>query len=171
MAPITATKDRQFAFILSGEEHQMLTALADAGEVSAAEWLREAIRTAHSKGDLESMAQKVQRMGRAVETEHAGFMERWRRVTAVEGSNVLPSRRTLKGWLADLNKLNDTRDGKGWRPMRTAIEKYEALLERASNETDYVEILKYQNDLETKVFRHLQFLIDEWLDEARAEER
>src|ERR1700722_4027384 len=102
MAPVTSSKDRQFAFILSAEEHQMLTQLADAGEVSAAEWLRSAIRSARSKGELEPLAQKIQRMGEAVEDEPVGFMEGWKRVTAVDG-NVLPSWRTLKGLLADLN--------------------------------------------------------------------
>jgi hypothetical protein len=45
-------KDTQFSFVLSAEDREKLHALADRARMSASEWLRHAVRTAHQKGRL-----------------------------------------------------------------------------------------------------------------------
>jgi len=48
VAPTTDAKPKQFAFIMSTEEHEMLQELAEADGRSASGWLRQAIRVAHA---------------------------------------------------------------------------------------------------------------------------
>jgi hypothetical protein len=94
---------RQFNFVLEAEEHKMLTELAETGEVSASEWLRQAIRQAHATSGLETMPQKIERRVRDVEQAHADFLERCTK--AAERTGRVPVAAVLIQRLQDLKKM------------------------------------------------------------------
>jgi hypothetical protein len=82
MSPVTADLSRQFAFILSAEEHRMLGTLAEHAGQSQAEWVRTKIRDAFAAGKFESDEQTVGRLWEAFVIEHDRFLDRFKAMVA-----------------------------------------------------------------------------------------
>src|SRR5579859_6219745 len=74
MPPVTSSKEKQFAFILSSDEHLMLAHLAEARGVAASEWLRTSIREAFARDGLEKPGQRLRRVWGEICEEHALYL-------------------------------------------------------------------------------------------------
>jgi hypothetical protein len=164
MSPVSSVKDRQFAFVLRAEEHEMLTKLADAAEVSAAEWLRETIRTAFQDGPLETLAQRISRVRDSFVVEHSGLVERMH----LRMSKRLPppDYPVLKHRLNDLRDLAK-RTGAGGASLDAYVTKYEGALYRAVTRRE--EPACAEKELQ-EAFDNVWLLLDDWKERSRAED-
>jgi hypothetical protein len=163
MSPVSSIKDRQFAFVLTAEEHDMLTKLADVGEVSASEWLRGQIRAEFGKGLLATLSQRISRTRDAFAQEHREYL---RRVGERASMGLrAPEHLVLNQRVEELRALVKAQGSSALNFDRYAG-KYEAAVHRATRQGHEP---ADEKELQA-AFDMVWMLLDDWKERSRAAE-
>ena len=160
--PAPPSSARQVVLVLEPDEHRMLAVLAERNELSAGEWLRQAIREAHRIGGLESLSQRIERTWEALELEHGDYMRRCK--LAYERQAPRPPAKALERRIEDMLGLVESLAEKK-SDMRSCLSAYRSAVARTLPGVNPPERLA--KELQEK-FAELWFSVDEWLDDARA---
>lgn len=141
----------------------MLTQVADDDEVSASEWLREAIRESYQKRGLERLPQQIRRAASAFATAHSDYLQRWKRVSE-NGGNMAPPAKFIGKSVEKLREFVETKT-KGKRDLVDSVKDYSSKLHGAHHHDP----AKGQKALQES-FEWVLSSLDAWLDAALADE-
>ena len=154
---------RQVPLSLDAGEHRMLTELAEKGELSPAEWLRQAIREAYEAGGLERLPQRIKRTWDALELEHGDYMRRCK--LAYERQAPRPPANALERRIDGMLELVESMAEKK-SDMKSCLSAYRSAVARTLPGVNPPD--KLTKELQEK-FSELWFSVDEWLDNVRAQ--
>jgi|HubBroStandDraft_2_1064218.scaffolds.fasta_scaffold84563_2 hypothetical protein len=104
--PTTESLSKQFALIMSEDEHRMLTELAERDGRSAASWIRVAIQVAYERRGLGGFPERVQRALDRFKVAHDDYLRR------ADSRKDAPSE-DLEAKLAELRRLVDAAHNRG----------------------------------------------------------